>query len=203
MIKVIGKLPEQLASAIEKKLLGAQCNWQYAPSTTSYVHEPTHNNPTIKDTQKFTDDFYIYDQDYKRLGPYREAIKNPQHRIPKFFNEINELVTLVKKRYLEEEHGEFDVFRLMANMQTIRPQWSINAPHPDHKNKDFWTLLYYVNNSDGDTFFFRGSEVILQTKPIKGTAVLYHSTTIHAGSTPIHHQTRVVINCVMMPVNNS
>lgn len=200
MIKVIAKVPEKLADAVEKRLLGAQCNWQYAPKTTSYIHAPTQNNPTVKDTQKFTDDFYIYDQDFKRKGCYRDAIKNPEHRIPKFFNEIDQLITIVRKRYLGDN---YDVFRLMANMQTIRPQWSINAPHPDHKNKDFWTLLYYVNSSDGDTFFFNGSDIILQTKPIKGTGVLYHSTTIHAGSTPIHHETRVVINCVFMPIKQT
>jgi hypothetical protein len=95
------------------------------------------------------------------------------------------------------------VHRLMANMQTIRPQWSMNAPHPDFHNKDYLTILYYVNNSDGDTYFFEGPECVNRVSPVKGTAALYASCMFHAGSTPVKTETRVVINMCFGPKNLS
>ena len=87
-------------------------------------------------------------------------------------------------------------------MQTIRPEFSINEVHPDFHNEDYITILYYVNDSDGDTYFFENDECIYRVPPVKGTAVMYPSTTLHAGSTPTKSNTRVVINLCFGPKHN-
>ncbi len=70
---------------------------------------------------------------------------------------------------------------------------SYNRPHVDHSYSYAKTLLYYVNDSDGDTFFFdqtyTGSnpgdlKVVDRITPKAGTAVIFDSYRYHASSTP-------------------
>ena len=102
-----------------------------------------------------------------------------------------------------------DVYRAQANMLTMDgayPKDHYQYPHVDHATEDDGTtsLLYYVNDSDGDTFFFNEKvdtnvEVLSINRretPKKGKSVMFKSNTLHAGSPPRFHKTRVVLNFV-------
>lgn len=85
------------------------------------------------------------------------------------------------------------------------------APHVDFKSdKDFTTMVYYVDNSDGDTILFsklhlpgveeynpiieeKLTEVFRQT-PKKGEAIVFNGHRYHAGNYPINYGKRIVIN---------
>ena len=67
------------------------------------------------------------------------------------------------------------------------------------------TLLYYVNDSDGETFFydkhFTGEPLglinkTMSVKPKKGRAIIFDSNHLHAGSCPQESKFRMVLNCV-------
>ena len=99
--------------------------------------------------------------------------------------------------------------RLKVNLQTVLPLADSNkhaSPHVDlyDYNPYNYTLIYYVNDSDGDTIIFNekyeGSPIKNFTinkkiNPQKGKAILFPTNQFHASSSPINTRGRIVINC--------
>jgi hypothetical protein len=99
--------------------------------------------------------------------------------------------------------------RMKANLlvkKNIDPD-AYNTPHIDIPDAGFKSLLYYVQDSDGDTFLF--NETYQQTQAVKkpltvrkriaprrGKAVLFNSNIWHASSNPRENATRVVLNFI-------
>ena len=81
-----------------------------------------------------------------------------------------------------------------------------HPPHIDSKdvNDNTYTLVYYVNDSDGDTFVFNekyGDEftdltIAHRQTPKEGCVLLFKSSNYHASSSPINTKSRVVITIV-------
>jgi hypothetical protein len=118
--------------------------------------------------------------------------------------------------FLEDKTGVAlaQVERMKANLLVKKPiePDSYNTPHvdiplpPEAKMK---SLLYYVKDSDGDTFIFNetfqdtagsgGKKPLTLRKrvaPRKGKAVLFDSNIWHASSNPRENATRVVLNFI-------
>jgi len=199
------RIDPSLADSVEKELLSIKPNWQYV-GMTNYFYDVSDSNQRalldsintkygpVVDTQRFTDEYI--NRFAKPDVRFIDIRGNPNTRYNKHFPSVAKLVDYIQTTYIPREYA---VYRLMTNIQTIRPKWTMNAPHPDTRLDKFITVLYYVNDSDGDTFFFDGDQCIGRMRPIKGTAAMYPSNTWHAGSTPIEHETRVVINMVFGP----
>jgi hypothetical protein len=106
-------------------------------------------------------------------------------------------------------------FRIKANLLMPQDGPTTQQPHADNmieytgneidvKNKI--TLLYYVNDSDGDTViyneYFNGKPIGLLTKqqtvtPVKNRAIIFDSNQLHAGCCPSKSDYRMVINLVL------
>ena len=70
-----------------------------------------------------------------------------------------------------------------------------NSPHIDLKNENHKVLLLYVNDSDGDTFFFdNNNKIIKRVSPLKNRAIIFDGNILHAGSHPKNNDCRIVIN---------
>jgi len=92
------------------------------------------------------------------------------------------------------------IYRIKANLNTNISNYKKgdhNLIHQDVKNNNFKSLLYYVNDTDGDTFFFKNKKVIKKVKPKKNRAVFFNSNIEHAGSNPIKSPYRMVINFIL------
>ena len=91
----------------------------------------------------------------------------------------------------------FLLTRCKANLQTKLLDFekdNYNTPHVD-RTEEHLVLLYYVNDSDGDTFLFdEHNEIITRVSPKKGRMLFFNGNISHAGSHPKHSEKRIVIN---------
>ena len=106
-----------------------------------------------------------------------------------------------------------NIIRCKINFQTKAPEEArgkFNAPHCDlglSSEKKYLTALYYLNDSDGDTYFFNEGldeindvkninnlSVLAKVSPKAGRLVIFPSDITHAGSHPINSAYRIVIN---------
>jgi hypothetical protein len=95
---------------------------------------------------------------------------------------------------------------LMLPLKKLHPL-SYNRPHIDHPDANAKTLLYYVNDSDGDTVIFDKTytgehpgelKIIERIRPKAGSAILFDSNRYHASSTPSIGK-RSAINVIFLP----
>jgi len=102
-----------------------------------------------------------------------------------------------------------EIYRIKANLYTkISPQesGSHHTPHLDSYT-DHIVLIYYVNDSDGDTFIFNSEpnnfqsehevtkiEIEKVVSPKKGRCLIFNGSVLHAGMHPEKFDNRIVIN---------
>lgn len=88
---------------------------------------------------------------------------------------------------------QFELMRVKGGL-LLPTKTGYNMPHIDAECPHT-TALYYVNDSDGDTFFFNNDgEVCNRVTPKKGRVVIFDGLTHHASSCPIESSHRLVIN---------
>ena len=91
-------------------------------------------------------------------------------------------------------------YRVKSNLQlktTFSNSEFCNTPHVDSW-RDHTVVIYYVNDSDGDTKIFQEEhgeyKLIKQISPKKGRFVVFNGKHYHAGTHPNIHDKRIVIN---------
>lgn len=133
----------------------------------------------------------------------------PQSQYYEFFRTI--------LRFLELKLG-IEVVEIIRIRLRLTPQFPghkegmFNAPHVDiGSTHGFKTLVYYVNDSDGDTVIFNkkyehdGNPVVLNKNqpdlqpiftntPKKGSGVYFDGQYYHAGNSPLTVRSRCIIN---------
>jgi hypothetical protein len=112
---------------------------------------------------------------------------------------------------LEEKEGIVctKMLRAKCNLLPQDASYGTDFYHPPHVDiinpTDInYSLIYYVNNSDGDTILFNeqfGDEfdkltIAHRQTPKEGCALLFKSGTYHASSSPMLTNSRVIMNIV-------
>jgi hypothetical protein len=106
--------------------------------------------------------------------------------------------------FLSENHIILEkLLRIKTNLVFKRVDNSekYHTPHIDNE-QNHYTLLYYVNNSDGPTYLFdnkydgtkQNLNLIEKVNPEQGRAILLDGHYYHASSNPIINDYRLVIN---------
>lgn len=189
MIKIIDNIvPVDEQDRILDMVQDYRFDWHFGPSN---VYENDVNQGTCfldnytVDSCQFTH-LFLHTQ-IKFLDPGYEAIRPLVNSIQNQFD-------------LASTH----VFRVKANMLTNNRKFYPIAYNPAHVDGDYehYSVVYYVNDSDGDTIIFNetyGSkfdELTVQARvtPKKGRAVLFPGKYFHSSSNPIDSQWRSVFN---------
>jgi hypothetical protein len=168
-------LTKEEADKIEEILLGKKISWHRRPSTVG-----DYNRSTSKKQAEFP--FFnhlliIDDESYSDYG-----------------NKIG--YSLIKKFLVRTSMGADIIMRAMVNLTTIQNTKYPSPPHVDN-NKKHYVVIYYVNDCDGDTVFFKdfnSGKIIKKVSPKKGRFLLFDGSNYHGGMPPKKSNTRVVIN---------
>jgi len=108
------------------------------------------------------------------------------------------LNTFAKKHGIEIKK----ILRIKANiLNKTYKEDHIHPPHVD-MNTPHLVLLYYVNDSDGDTVIFNEKYSVVSpsltvnrtVSPKAGSAILFDGLTYHSSSSPQYAEERIVLN---------
>ena len=173
-------LNEDDANFVESKLLGPDFPWHLQISTDVDIKKDTSNILEIDSPQ------------------YTHVFKNEPGEVSSWLYHIQPLLNKFKR------HAE-EFLRIKGNMCHILPNYTaenyqkIHYDRNEKGEKKKTSYLYYVNDSDGDTFFFypNSNKVWERVTPKKGTIVEFDSTLRHAGSNPIKTNQRCVVNFIL------
>ena len=188
-------LPESFQKSLIDLLTGHEFPWTFFNYSVSeydleehfYTDEPVKEHIQLR--HGFAKDNNITSDFYKYIEPLKLIFESHMRTKVTYLHRLkSNLLISQKGPYLQPPH--VDVMDMLDG---------------DTNCLGYKTLLYYVNDSDGDTILynehFTGEPVGLVTEqqrisPKQGRAVIFDSNQIHSGCCPSINDTRMVINCV-------
>ena len=124
-----------------------------------------------------------------------------------YVNNVTEVFLRAGKKYGFDD----SIIRIKGNFCTRVSEQPINShqsPHID-SNVNHWVMIYYVNDSDGDTIIFneklehphtmesiKSLTIKKKITPKQGRIVIFDGSYLHAGTHPRSSNSRIVINYV-------
>jgi 2OG-Fe(II) oxygenase superfamily len=184
MLNIIDNfIKSHIQDSLEELFLGKNFNYFYNRETIEL--DGTNNYLIDKNTldapqfnHVFVDEYQVYSTQYNNVLPIS-----------------NKLIDIIDV--------DCAIVRCKLNMNVIdlRFEEKYHTPHIDNGHEDQITAIYYVNDSDGDTFFFDNKgQVTERITPKKGRLVWWKGRIFHAKSSPTKSISRVVLNFNLLPL---
>lgn len=187
-----GIISENLQNRICEHFFSPEANWQYCHATCDPISNifPKNILESFQFVAQIKDDTNgIYD--YPTYGTILELFKEIQKK--------TQILLL-------------DPFRVKFNLITNNPnanKLSHHTPHVDAAGFNHYVLIYYVEDSDGDTIMFKETQKNIpfneassvkeftikeRIQPKKGRFILFDGDQYHTSCSPQKHLSRSVIN---------
>lgn len=113
-----------------------------------------------------------------------------------------DVITPVLNQLSIEFQSNIRILRCKFNFLPKSNDSSYHYPHVDDFEDDAITAIYYVDDADGDTYFFDDQLNVTNTiTPKRGRMVIFNSNKFHSSSSPTHNQYRIVMNIVFKKLN--
>lgn len=156
---------------------------------------------------KASNSFYAVSEKTAKKYKNNSLVVNTPQLAHQFFNEgeicTNSIwqdipVVLVENFFKLYQLDTIGILRAKANLMlksNIDKKY-YNPPHIDTP-RPHDVLLYYVNDSDGDTIIFSdelGDKIVEKISPKKGRFLYFSGEYYHASSPPTEHDSRIVVN---------
>ena len=185
-------VPSSYADFLETILLNSEI-WQWNDSASGVDNNYDPNDSNITDCGQLTHMLFDFN-----TGPKSDIWLN-----------VSPMVW-----FLEEHTGlkVNDFMRVKSNL--TQPQHGVtkdmyNPPHVDTSDPNCISMVYYVNDSDGDTRLFNKTledgfldmDMIVSNSPKKGSAIIFPSNKFHCSSIPVDSKKRIVLNFVFAVEN--
>lgn len=111
--------------------------------------------------------------------------KNPTSNFFNFFE--LPIIKIIKTFNLDP----INMTRARLGLHTSKFNSEIGTTHVDQKDPH-WVILYYLNNSDGNTYFYNSKT--LKIKPEFNKAIMFDGNIKHASSNPVKTMRRITLN---------
>ena len=182
-------LSENHVEDIENVLMSVDVPWYnmvYGTVGSNNLDEYYEQDNNIIDNPQFTHLFY---NDGEIRSEHYSYLVLPMIRV----------VESIKRKKLLN-----NIIRAKANLlykNEHYPENAYNKPHTDNSDFETETLLYYVNNSEGDTFIFNEKKPVnnvltlnQRVSPEKGKMLFFDSSYYHSSTPPRNTDIRLVLN---------
>ena len=175
---------------ILSRLTSYQFDWHWNPSNVlvdpGHEYDPRlHLDKNTVDSYQMTH-LFIHENHPDRRDPFQDLI------LP--------MLWTAKDRF----GLSGDIIRCKANLLTNNRNFTEGCYNPAHTDSPdpHFVVVYYVNDSDGDTFIFNEEAedgdfdltIKQRITPKKGRAVMFNGKYLHASSNPIKTDARIIIN---------
>jgi hypothetical protein len=180
-----------VADEIERLMVSGGFPWFFYPNVNSTVRpEDRPNHPTVIYDESRWDESFGFSH---LLFPTKEP-DSPLFHYPK----------LLFERFLDRQNFRAErLLRVKANLLVRSAAPNGARPFSPHVDMPMphWVLIYYVNDSDGDTVILdkqfpnrENPAVLRSVSPKKGRAIMFDGRHYHCGTSPARHDVRIVFN---------
>lgn len=153
--------------------------------------------------------YYAQSSNVKWVYNY-ETVANPKDKLFQFLHPVCMydrpkegedadflILNEVLKQTLKKDRVE--VRRAKFNLLPRQPYTQQDLDETIHQDEQedgvYKSMIYYLNDSDGDTVIYEGDKEIRYT-PKANTAIMFDSELLHRATPPTKEKTRVVLNIV-------
>ena len=194
LIKIENLVDIDIQNSIESFITSTSFRWYYSPGTI-----------VVQELDDESKKFVIVDG----INPpqFIHTVVKDSKQNSEFFNLIQPII----ENLADNLKTDIEIIRVKFNFLLQNVDSTYHYPHTDTDiiDSNIKTMIYYVNESDGDTYIFdKLSPLINNTvsiketvSPKKGSAIIFDASTLHSGSSPVHYPTRIVLNVVFKILN--
>ena len=187
-------IPPKEAYDIEEFFLGPSLGWHWNKETIEQEELEKYKTKNTVNTGQFT---HVVMRNFN-LMPDHVRNKNKGLYTSIAYDGIKEIFKNINFNLICRIKGNLNLNVTGYKKKSHQPI------HDDARVSGYKSLIYYINDSDGDTIFFNDKlKEIKRVNPKKGRAVIFDSQILHCGSNPIKQQNRAVINFIYKENENS
>ena len=163
-----------------------------------YEHTPEYGNPKMGHEFRKNDENIVF----LNFGLFRHAIiRNKKIISPFYQSHLSNLKSVIEKKFnveIESFERVFFNFSTPTGTKTLK----YGVPHVDEYTTNTKIIIYYINDTDGDTVIFdeyynnginpEKKTISQRITPKKSRAVMFDSNRYHATSWPSENTRRII-----------